>query len=122
MELSPILSRSYSQIDHNISDPNKNIRKFALIGFFVGLIISALANKILIIGVNPEAGWNLAKVYIWLLPAVGGILFGIHIFKIKRVPPKIRGFFGGISVSAGIINVVVAGLIDPLNAWFQSIS
>lgn len=38
-----------------MADPTKNIRKFAGVGIFVGLIVSAMENGAIIIGANPEA-------------------------------------------------------------------
>ncbi len=103
-------------------DPTKNIKKGAIIGLVVGLFVAAFANGWLIITANPEAGVGLAKVYVWILPAVGGIIILLDLFKIYKTGTTMRGFFMGFCGMTVTINVIILGLLGPLITWTQNLN
>ena len=100
-----------------MGDPTKNIKKGALIGLVVGFFLAALANGWMIIEAIPDTGQDLAKGYVWILPAVGGILLLLHLFNKIHLGTVMRGFFMGFCGITVTINVIILGMLDPLINW-----
>jgi len=105
-----------------LGDPTKNVKKGALIGLVVGFFAAALANGWMIIEANPEAGKGLAQGYIWILPAIGGILLLLHLFKKIKLGTVMRGFFMGFCGIIVTINVIILGMLGPLINWAQTLN
>jgi len=105
-----------------LGDPTKNVKKGALIGLVVGFFAAALANGWMIIAANPEAGEGLAKVYVWILPGIGGILILLDLFNILKIGTWMRGFFIGFCGMTVTINVIGLGMLGPLIEWTQTMN
>lgn len=105
-----------------MADPTKNIKQFAIYGLIVGFILSLVANGLLVVKEYEEDGMNLAGVYVWILPAVGGVLLLIDRFTKHKIGTKAKGFFEGFSIITVIVNVVLFGIISSLVQWLESMN